>query len=316
MLATAIDDDTRLLQIQEIFISKNVLKVVDPSGWNSLSYQGKQKEFRDTCFAIHEIVVHKLYRGSFNSLENYFKKRWSVSRAQVYRLHESATILKLLGADKDRSTVMPHKERMCRQLKSVCGLLREELQLVWSQVLESTAGAESQLSNFNIEEFWNRKNGDGTMPLAKSKSKPKAKKGDQSDTDYSDNDSRPLRKRQEPEVTSGRRSSLPVSNPERLGKKRLSLDPTSLQGGRLTQRLQSGLERDWMDCQDAMQALISRGYVIESKINGEWTRPSLWKLCNVLDVEAMEEPVPLTPLSASFVHNFDDLILAASNTEL
>ena len=61
MLATAIDDDTRLLQLQEIFISKNVLKVVDPSGWNSLSYQGKQKEFRDTCFAIHEIVVHKLY---------------------------------------------------------------------------------------------------------------------------------------------------------------------------------------------------------------------------------------------------------------
>jgi hypothetical protein len=90
------ESDRRLLSIQEANISKNVLKVVDQKYWNQLSFQGKQNEFYDTCMAISQIVNNKLYRCISPSLEGYFKKKWSVSRAQVYRLYESSSILKVM----------------------------------------------------------------------------------------------------------------------------------------------------------------------------------------------------------------------------
>lgn len=91
------ESDRRLLAIQEANISKNVLKVVDQKYWNQLSFQGKQTEFFDTCMAISQIVNNKLYRCISPSLEGYFKKKWSVSRAQVYRLYESSSILKVIS---------------------------------------------------------------------------------------------------------------------------------------------------------------------------------------------------------------------------
>ncbi len=95
--ASAIEqnDDRKLLADQEDHISKNVLKVVDQKYWNLLSFESKQREFKETCLAIANIVNSKLYRCISGSLEGYFKKRWSVSRAQVYRLYESATVLKV-----------------------------------------------------------------------------------------------------------------------------------------------------------------------------------------------------------------------------
>ena len=87
--------DADSLAVQENLISMNVLKVVDVMEWNRLSFTAKQLEFKDTCFAILRIVNNKLYRPISNSLELYFKKRFGVSRAQVYRLYESAAILKV-----------------------------------------------------------------------------------------------------------------------------------------------------------------------------------------------------------------------------
>ena len=88
-------DENLTLNSQEFCISKNVLKVVDVKVWSELSFESKQLEFRETCFAILSIVNNKLYRSISPSLEQYFKKRWSVSRAQVYRLYESAAVLKV-----------------------------------------------------------------------------------------------------------------------------------------------------------------------------------------------------------------------------
>jgi hypothetical protein len=38
------------------------------------------------------------------------------------------------------------------------------------------------------------------------------------------------------------------------------------------------IERDWLSCQDAMKALTSLGYRVESRIDGVWTQPAVWKL--------------------------------------
>jgi hypothetical protein len=38
------------------------------------------------------------------------------------------------------------------------------------------------------------------------------------------------------------------------------------------------IERNWSYCQDAMKALTTLGYRVESKIDGEWTQPAVWKL--------------------------------------
>ena len=93
-----LDDKNLNLASQESLISKNVLKVVDVKVWSELSFESKQLEFKETCFAILNIVNNKLYRCISTSLEQYFKKRWSVSRAQVYRLYESAAILKVFNS--------------------------------------------------------------------------------------------------------------------------------------------------------------------------------------------------------------------------
>lgn len=89
------ENDKQLLSQQEALISRNVLKVIDPKSWSNLPFRDKQNEFKNTCYAIQSIVNTKSYRPISPSLELYFKKKWSVSRAQVYRLYESASVLKV-----------------------------------------------------------------------------------------------------------------------------------------------------------------------------------------------------------------------------
>lgn len=90
-----LDSEREALLREEEKISKNVLKIVDPKLYSLTSFETKQKEFKDTCMAIQAIVCAKLYRCVSGSLEGYFKKRWSVSRAQTYRLFECASVLKV-----------------------------------------------------------------------------------------------------------------------------------------------------------------------------------------------------------------------------
>jgi hypothetical protein len=53
----------------------------------------KQERFRKTVMAAHEIVTQKLYKAKAPSLEAYFKSIWKISRAQVYRFLDCATVL-------------------------------------------------------------------------------------------------------------------------------------------------------------------------------------------------------------------------------
>jgi len=59
------------------------------------------------------LLTKKLYKACAPSLEIYFRDVWKISRAQVYRFLDCATVLNTLEGFK----VRPSKERLCRSLK-------------------------------------------------------------------------------------------------------------------------------------------------------------------------------------------------------
>ncbi|ORX76612.1 hypothetical protein BCR32DRAFT_296148 [Anaeromyces robustus] len=75
--------------------------------------QRRQDGFQKTILAIQNIVSRKLYKACAPSLEVYFRDVWKISRAQVYRFLDCATVLNTLEGFK----VRPSKERLCRSLK-------------------------------------------------------------------------------------------------------------------------------------------------------------------------------------------------------
>lgn len=89
------------LDAQERLIDSRVLHVNTLSATPSSPLAGipvteaaaKQDRFRKTVMAAHEIVTQKLYKAKAASLEAYFKSVWKISRAQVYRFLDCATVL-------------------------------------------------------------------------------------------------------------------------------------------------------------------------------------------------------------------------------
>lgn len=88
----------------------------------------------------------------------------------------------------------------------------------------------------------------------------------------------------------------------------------------------TGLERDWLECQQAMQNLAAHGYVIESLVDGQWVRPTLWKLNTVLDLDhlkeqqaqekidqAMEPSTSVSPNPRNNSSGLDNLLMAAES---
>jgi len=47
-------------------------------------YQKKQERFKKTAFGVQTIVSRKLYRAANLTVEEYFRKKWNISRARKY----------------------------------------------------------------------------------------------------------------------------------------------------------------------------------------------------------------------------------------
>jgi hypothetical protein len=201
------------------------------------------------------------------------------------------------------------------------------LQDLWKQVLDSTESDENQLSLVNIEDFYQRVVG-GKPRVRTKKTAPAivyspvtAKPMDGFDTDYSE-EGISLRKRERPEFEtySGTDSAMCPSDDSFNSRNGYNLrNPKSIKfleneenypGETNTDRIVSkkrafgtgidkfdipqsspplrGLEKDLNDCQEAMNNLISMGYVVESCIDGQWYQPDHWKLESVLAMELLE----------------------------
>ncbi|KAJ3253978.1 hypothetical protein HK103_007582 [Boothiomyces macroporosus] len=136
--------EEKLLKEQEELIHTSVLK---HSNYDCSSFSEKQLAFAKTCSAIREIIKNKLYRLQSTNLEQYFLKRFNVSRAQVYRLMDCAAVLDCLT---DISPI-PHKYRICKELKKKASL-GPEIRTCWEKVL-AFGTSEEQLDSFDFDQI-------------------------------------------------------------------------------------------------------------------------------------------------------------------
>ncbi|KAI8850278.1 hypothetical protein BC829DRAFT_164716 [Chytridium lagenaria] len=92
----------------------------------------RRPAFISTVLSMHAIVHRKLYKATGLSVEVYFKNTWKVSRAQVYRLLDCASVLKQLECFPIEQ--QPHRERICRTLKRL-SRNTVEMHALWRTVL-------------------------------------------------------------------------------------------------------------------------------------------------------------------------------------
>ncbi|KAL7753786.1 hypothetical protein RI367_000718 [Sorochytrium milnesiophthora] len=116
----------------------------------SNNYELRKKHFPQTVIAIHEIVESKLYKARKPSLEAYFKDRFAISRAQVYRFMDSALVLQSL----DNVDPVPCRERQCRAIKKVTRTRNHRL-LLWLEVLGKYGKISADsVTSTQIEQLW------------------------------------------------------------------------------------------------------------------------------------------------------------------
>ncbi|KAJ3304124.1 hypothetical protein HDV03_003125 [Kappamyces sp. JEL0829] len=94
--------------------------------------------------AIYTIIQEKLFRCKYQSVENYFRNRWDVSRAQAYRFMDCHPILEALS----HLDLVPHRIRICQNLKKVAGLSKQKIVQVWESCVEQCHGDEEAISSF------------------------------------------------------------------------------------------------------------------------------------------------------------------------
>lgn len=138
------------------------------------NYDLRRQHFPRTVLAIHHIVDSKLYKARKPSLEAYFKDRFQISRAQVYRFMDSALVLQvrvhtcacmgqccqpcaadaLLGQALDNVDPVPCRERQCRAIKKVTKT-RHHRRALWLEVLEKYGVASADtVTSTQIEQVW------------------------------------------------------------------------------------------------------------------------------------------------------------------
>ncbi|KAJ3323695.1 hypothetical protein HDV06_001425 [Boothiomyces sp. JEL0866] len=248
-ISQKLDSDKAELFKQESRIARNVLKICNTKLYNELPFETKQQEFKDTCYAIKQIVVQKLYRCMSSSLEGYFKKRWNVSRASTYRFLECATILSELSD----LPIIPHKERICRQLKACVGFNRENLRNLWQQILDTTGGDESHLNCINIEDYTEKK----------SITHRKPKRFAEQYSSSSEDEILPRKARKFSDVSD-------ITPPR---------DPTD-----------DLVRNTWNQYLSSFENILSHGYKLETKIKGKWVEAERWGIMAVDTQEVYEFP--------------------------
>ena len=81
------------LFIQESRISPTCLKHNPKEFPTRTDEDQRDLQFIETVAGVNVIVKEKLYRAKAKSLESYFNASWNISRAQVYRYIDCATVL-------------------------------------------------------------------------------------------------------------------------------------------------------------------------------------------------------------------------------
>ncbi|KAJ3417167.1 hypothetical protein HDV05_006373 [Chytridiales sp. JEL 0842] len=93
----------------------------------------KDVRFIETVRALQTIVDGRLYKVHQGTLKDYFKTRWNISRAQVYRLFDCGLVIRTLEPHFPPHH-LPTRERLCRILKQL-GKTPMGMRILWASVL-------------------------------------------------------------------------------------------------------------------------------------------------------------------------------------
>eukprot|EP00842_Homolaphlyctis_polyrhiza_P002257 jgi/Hompol1/3031/HPOL_003101-RA len=90
-----------MLAQQEAKVVRTVIKMGDAQQHTGVPLAQRQSQFLTTVAAVREIVVRKLHHASSHpdSVEAYFNRTFSVSRAQVYRIMDCWPVLEVSPFD-------------------------------------------------------------------------------------------------------------------------------------------------------------------------------------------------------------------------
>ncbi|KAG4107929.1 hypothetical protein H8356DRAFT_973545, partial [Neocallimastix lanati (nom. inval.)] len=139
-------------------------------------YHKKQEKFKNTVMGVHTIVSKKLYRLSDLTLEEYFRNRWKISRAQVYRFLDAAEVLKQL----EDFTFLPSHELLCRTLKQHAKCT-EHIKILWKTVLNKVDDHLTSINSSLISNTWLELVKQGVvipLPTQPKKTKKRSRKND------------------------------------------------------------------------------------------------------------------------------------------
>jgi hypothetical protein len=139
-------------------------------------YHKKQEKFKNTVMGVHTIVSKKLYRLSDLTLEEYFRNRWKISRAQVYRFLDAAEVLKQL----EDFTFLPSHELLCRTLKQHAKCT-EHIKILWKTVLNKVDDHLTSINSSLISNTWLELVKQGVvipLPAQPKKTKKRSRKND------------------------------------------------------------------------------------------------------------------------------------------
>ncbi|KAG4106144.1 hypothetical protein H8356DRAFT_1026571 [Neocallimastix lanati (nom. inval.)] len=117
---------------------------------NQEEYIKKQEKFKRTVMGAYDICSKKLYKATDPTLEDYFRRKWKISRAQVYRFLDAAAVLKQL----DEFKYQPSHERLCRTLKQHAKIPKH-MKMLWSKVLESAGDRLTSINSALVASVWN-----------------------------------------------------------------------------------------------------------------------------------------------------------------
>ncbi|KAJ3045866.1 hypothetical protein HDV00_006130 [Rhizophlyctis rosea] len=154
----SVKDDAQRASGRRGSTSRGVRKGGVKKGWDR-----NQEVFYRTMVAVRSIVRNKLYKRRTSSLETYFRKRWRVSRAQVYRFMDCARVLQEL----DGFPQLPCRERFCRALKSLARN-PDEIRQLWEAVLEQVNAESGDLTSSLIQRVHERLVADPAAPYGDS----------------------------------------------------------------------------------------------------------------------------------------------------
>jgi len=144
-------------------------------------YHKKQERFKKTVMGVHTIVSKKLYRLSDLTLEEYFRSRWKISRAQVYRFLDAAEVLKQLSD----FTFLPSHELLCRTLKQHAKS-QEHMKILWENVLNKVNDHLTSINSSLISSTWLELVKDGKvvpLPPQPKKSKKRIRKNESTESE-------------------------------------------------------------------------------------------------------------------------------------